>query len=116
MKDAPAVAVPESVDDLLEHVLGLDLLESLALLHVLEEVAAARVLHHHEEVLRALEDLEEADDVRVPDLLQDEYLLEHLLLRKVVLHIVLVYRLYSHVLPCQLVDTQGHFAEGSFAN
>jgi hypothetical protein len=35
-----------------------------------EEVTATSVLHDHEQMLAAFEDFEEADDVRVLDLLQ----------------------------------------------
>ena len=55
--------VSKSVGDLLEDKLGIGFLQLALALDQTEEVAAASVLHHHEQMLAGLKDLQETDHV-----------------------------------------------------
>ncbi len=57
MEYTSAVTVCEAVHDLLEYDFCLLFSQALLLLNVLEKITATRILHDHEEVLRALKDL-----------------------------------------------------------
>lgn len=50
------------------------------------------------------------------DLLKQVDLLEHFAFAEFVLHVVLLDRLDGHLLPSQLVHSEGDLAEGSFSN
>lgn len=63
--------VLDACDNLVKELLGLRLLHSLILYDVIEELAAARILHDQVELLGSLDDLIELDDVRVPYELED---------------------------------------------
>jgi len=52
----------------------------------------------------------------VLDLLQEVDLLEHLAFAKLILHILLLYSLYGHILASQLVHAECDFAEGTLAD
>ena len=116
MQYAPAVTVSNAVHHLLEHLLRSVFVEMLSLLDVLQEVASVSILHHEEEVLGTLEHFEEADDVGVPDLLEDVDLLHDLLLGVSVLHVGLVDRLDSDLSTSELVDTEGDLPESTLAD
>lgn len=57
--------VSEPIGYLLEDELGVGLLQLALPLYKPEQIAAASVLHDHEQMLARLEDLEEPDHVRV---------------------------------------------------
>ena len=71
MHDAQLMQILDAADDLLEEFAGLGLLELLLFDDVVEELAAAHELHDQKQLLRRLDDLEQLDDVRVPDQLED---------------------------------------------
>ena len=56
---------------MLEELARLGLLQLLLLDDVVEQLAATHKLHDEEQLLRRLDNLEELDDVRMPDQLQD---------------------------------------------
>lgn len=105
----------QTVSDLLEYELGVRLLQLPFSLNQSEEVAAASVFHHHEQVLARLEHFQQPDHVRVLYLFQQINFLEHFTLAEIVLHIVLLYGLDGHLLSGELVDSQGDLAECSFS-
>ena len=63
--------VLNATDYLLEELARLGLLQLLLLDNVVEKLAATHKLHNEEQLLRRLDNLEELDDVRMPDKLQD---------------------------------------------
>ena len=56
---------------MLEELARLGLLQLLFLDDIVEQLAATHKLHDKEQLLRRLDNLEELDDVRMPDQLQD---------------------------------------------
>ena len=48
--------------------------------------------------------------------LEQVYLLEHFALAKIILHVILLYRLDSHLLSSEFVHAKGDLAKGTFAN
>lgn len=71
MHDPQLVKVLNSALDLLEKLTRLGLGQLLLVDDVLEELAAAHILHNQEELLRRLDYFKQLDDVGVPDHLQD---------------------------------------------
>ena len=108
-----AVAVLDAGDDLLEEVSRLVLAETTLLHDVVEELAALDVLHDHVDVVRGLEDLIQADDVRVHEQPQDLDLPANLLLHVDGLDLLAVQDLDGHLVPGE--DVLGHLdlAEGA---
>lgn len=70
-----AMAVSDTKNYLLEYSSSLALIESPSLLNELQQISAASILHHHEEVFGRFEDFKESDDVGVAHLLQDLHFL-----------------------------------------
>mmetsp|Transcript_10454 Transcript_10454/g.43278 ORF Transcript_10454/g.43278 Transcript_10454/m.43278 type:complete len:343 (+) Transcript_10454:2484-3512(+) len=108
-----AVAVLDAGDDLLKEVSRLVLAETTLLHDVVEELAALDVLHDHVDVVRGLEDLIQADDVRVHEQPQDLDLPANLLLHVDGLDLLAVQDLDGHLVPGE--DVLGHLdlAEGA---
>jgi len=111
-----AMAVSDTKNYLLEYSSSLALIESPSLLNELQQISAASILHHHEQVFGRFEDFKESDDVGVANLLQDLYFLQHFLLLIVIFHQGLVDCFDSNNLSCKLVDSKGNFSEGSLAD
>ena len=77
MNDAQFVKVFDTTDDLLEELAGLCFLQLLLLHDVVKEFASVDELHDQKQLLWRLDDLEELNDVGVPDQLQDVDLPSH---------------------------------------
>ena len=116
MNDRSAVNVCQSISDLLKDEFGIALLKLSFSFDQSEEVATTGIFHDHEQVLAALEDLEESDHVGVLYLFEQIHLLEDLSLAKVVLHVILLDRLDGNLFTCQLVNTKRYFTEGTLSN
>lgn len=81
-----------------------------------KEITTTRILHDHEQMLAAFEDLKEADDVRVFDLLEEVDLLKHLALGEVILHVRLLDGFDCHVLSSKLMDSKSDFSKCTLTN
>lgn len=112
----PAVAVSDRLHNFLEYISSLVLCQMLALLDQVVQVASARVLHDHHDVLLVFEYLIEPDYIGVADLLEDVDLLEDLLPGILVLELAELDHLDGHELASQLVYGQVHLPEGSITN
>lgn len=71
MHNAQLVQILHSADDLLKELAGLSLLQFLLLNDVVEKFTSTDELHDQEQLLGCLNNLEELNDVGVPDQLQD---------------------------------------------
>ena len=111
----PTVDVGQAVRDLLEDEFAVTLLEAATLLDQPEQVSTSSVLHDHQQVLAALEDFQEANDVGVLDLLEEVHLLEDFALGEVVLHVTLLNRLDRNILASQFVHAECDLAERTLA-
>ena len=123
MQDPLAVAVVESVQDLLQEVLGDVFFESSASPHVREQIPARTEFLNVEQMLLRLEGLVKSEDSwpALPDnagvakLLPYRHLPQHLVLGGLVSHYSLVDRFDRNELPGELVDSQIHLPESAFA-
>ena len=113
MQNVIIMTVLKSLRDLLEDVLCLLLPQSAFILDVLEKVAVTCVLHHKEDVLFILKDLEQPDDVLVHRLLKYPHLLENLLDRGLILQSFPFNALQCHVFPCQNLHPKMNLPESS---
>lgn len=52
----------------------------------------------------------------MPYFLQEVHFLEHFLFREVIFHVALLYRLYSHLLTGQLVNSERNLAKGTLTD
>lgn len=111
----PTVDVGQAVRDLFEDEFAVTLLEAATLLDQPEQVSTSSVLHDHQQVLAALEDFQEANDVGVLDLLEEVHLLEDFALGEVVLHVTLLNRLDRNILASQFVHAECDLAERTLA-
>ena len=67
-------------------------------------------------MLRALENLEQTNDVRVPNFLQDVYLLHYFLFGVYVLHVAFINCLDSDLAPGQFMDRESDLTKGTFTD
>mmetsp|Transcript_7285 Transcript_7285/g.26071 ORF Transcript_7285/g.26071 Transcript_7285/m.26071 type:complete len:273 (+) Transcript_7285:1135-1953(+) len=109
------VAVLNARHNLLEDVPCLVLRQPALLDNVVEELAAGRVLRHHEDVRRRADDLVQLDDVRVPEALQVLDLAPHLLIHVKRANLVAVQDLHRHLVLGDLVLAELDFAEAANA-
>ena len=113
--DRAAVDMSQSVCDLLEDELAVALLETAPLLDQFKQISTASVLHDHQQVLAALKDFQEADDVRVLDLLEQIHLLEDFALGELILHVALLNCLNGDVLASKFVYAECYLPECTLA-
>jgi hypothetical protein len=110
------VDVSQTIGYLFEDKLRIRLLQSSFAFDKSEEIPATRVLHDHEEMLTAFKDLEETNDVRVFDLLEEIDFLKHLALREIILHIRLLDSFDCYVLSCKLMYPKSDFTKSTLPN
>jgi hypothetical protein len=110
------VTMSKAVNNLLEHVFCFNFLKSLSLFDILQQITTAGIFHNHEEMFLAFENLEQANDVGVPNFFEDENFLEDFFLGEVILHIIFVYCFNRYILASKFVDPESHFTKSAFSN
>ena len=89
------MTVSKSIDYLLEDCLGTLFVQPFSFLYILQQIAAARILHNHQKVLLAFKNFQKPNHARVSNLLQYVHLLENLPSTVIVLDVRFVNRLDS---------------------
>ena len=109
------MAVSEAVDQLFEYALSYIFLKRPSLPDIAEEVTTSTDFNDEQDVLRGLKVLEQADDVSVSGLFQDQNLLEDLLPLRVLAEIGLVDTLHGNNLMSEPVQCHIDFTKGTLA-
>jgi hypothetical protein len=109
------VDIAETIDDLLEDDLGIGLLQSASLPHIVKEVTTGAQFHHDDDVLFRFNSLVDLHDVVVSEFKKQANLLHQLLLLCLISEALLVQRFDGNQLSHELMHGEVDFSESTTA-
>lgn len=100
---------------LFQNAFGFVLADSSRLLDLCQQIPWRSVFHHNKKVLTILKDLQQADDIHMHQLLQDQNFLQDLHPGEIIFHVNFVDALDGHQFVGEDLLSQMDFAEASFS-